>query len=804
LCGSLKWLFDYENLVESELKKQIESLNLEVFELIKQSKASNDWINEQFELIQKRQELAQLQKYSDRLNNYNKKIDDIRKQIQEESKRKFKNRPLKNEEKLLDVEEETEELADEETDDFGIQNESSDEEFEEETDEEKYSNIKIYFCSRTHSQLNQIVNEVKNTIYQKDLRSVSLASRQNYCINESVKSLKNSNLINERCLELQKNKSKTTKNDEDSNPVKKRMLGNQKCPFYKDKEEKLRNYSISKVLDIEELIGIAKEEKSCPYYSTRSAAKDCQLIMVPYQILFNKTTREQCGIDLKNNIVIIDEAHNLLDTISQIHTASISLKFLKVSHRQLIDYKMKYVRRFSAKNLLKFNQLIFVTKQLVKYLEKSSADSKILHLHELLSDCEIYNINLQEILKFCDKTRFAPKIHGFSRKHQKDLLELKKQEELKKNSTKILLQQIQQEQQKKKNQKKEEPVVQEDVKEEPEQLPNVIRVLLQFLDCLTQKYDDGRILVSSDGTENSTLKYLLLNPSSPFQEIIQDCRSIILAGGTMEPTFEFTEQLFKKCQNRVEIHCFGHVVPKESILPLALSHGCSNKEFLFTFQQKENLEMLKEVSLTIQNICSIVPGGVVCFFTSYDNLNRFYGFIEEQGIFKTIQKKKVVFKEPRVAGKLEKILEDYARVIKDSKRLAGEKTGALMLSVIGGKLSEGMNFSDDLGRCVIVVGLPYPNKFNRELTEKMNYLNSTVSPGAGNEYYENLCMKAVNQSIGRAIRHIGDYATVVLLDKRYQQPKIVDKLPQWIRNNLQVCTSYGKAHAQIAKFFKDK
>jgi len=58
--------------------------------------------------------------------------------------------------------------------------------------------VQIYFCSRTHSQLAQFVREVQRSPYGQDIRLVSLASRQNYCVNEAVQKLKTLSLINEQ------------------------------------------------------------------------------------------------------------------------------------------------------------------------------------------------------------------------------------------------------------------------------------------------------------------------------------------------------------------------------------------------------------------------------------------------------------------------------------------------------------------------------------------------------------------------------------------------------------------------------
>jgi len=42
-------------------------------------------------------------------------------------------------------------------------------------------------------------------------------------------------------------------------------------------------------------------------------------------------------------------------------------------------------------------------------------------------------------------------------------------------------------------------------------------------------------------------------------------------------------------------------------------------------------------------------------------------------------------------------------------------------------MSEGINFSDDLGRGVIIVGLPFPNLQSKEMQEKMAYMNRKVN-----------------------------------------------------------------------------
>lgn len=58
---------------------------------------------------------------------------------------------------------------------------SSDDDLEEEDEDEEP--LKVFFCSRTHSQLSQFVGELQHTEFGTTLQSVSLGSRKTLCIN---------------------------------------------------------------------------------------------------------------------------------------------------------------------------------------------------------------------------------------------------------------------------------------------------------------------------------------------------------------------------------------------------------------------------------------------------------------------------------------------------------------------------------------------------------------------------------------------------------------------------------------------
>lgn len=364
------------------------------------------------------------------------------------------------------------------------------------------------------------------------------------------------------------------------------------------------------------------------------------------------------------------------------------------------------------------------------------------------------------------------------------------------------------------------------------------------------------------------LSYLLLSPTHAFSSIASSARAVILAGGTMSPFDDYKAHLFPSFPpNKITTLSCGHVIPASNLFGWTLASttpaapSTTNADsFEFSFQKRREAGMIRQLGLALLNICSVVPDGVVVFFPSHGYLDEVVAAWQTQEstaattataqptLWDRLGTKKAIFRETK-GGVSEDVLHQYSDAILSpaappppppagSQPAASKQRrpgGALLLSVVGGKLSEGINFSDRLGRCVVVVGLPYPNINSPDWKARLEYIEATTlerlmegkgedvgsapagppargeaearaqAKQAARDFYENACMRAVNQSIGRAIRHRGDYAAVVLVDRRFATERIRGKLPGWIRAGMEE----GPGGLQgllggLSKFFRGK
>ncbi|XP_062861295.1 ATP-dependent DNA helicase DDX11 [Trichomycterus rosablanca] len=852
ICGALKWLRDFEEKKKEEAAKILQpkesmmsgesgrggkdgdgiQVKLEEEGSNKGATGELDWISE---FVQKKTEQDLVNKLKDEEMKRKKREDRLEMirhnaQLKYAMKRKnnvdheteqllqLSKQDLGSDDKPPDEEDEGLIVADYESDEEGMPKNRICDEYDDDDDLEEEHVTKIYYCSRTHSQLAQFVHEVQKSPYGSSINLVNLGSRQNLCVNPDVVRLGSVPLINDRCMELQKNKHDKQKK-EDSEPKRRRGTAKATCPFSSfEKLMSMRDEVLASIKDIEQLLQHGRESKTCPYYSTRLSIPAAQVVVLPYQSLLHSATRKASGIKLKDQIVIIDEAHNLTDTITSLHSADVNGAQLCRAHSQLFQYCERYRSRLKAKNLMYIKQILFVLEGLVRTLggkvglnpvtQSTQSGTELLTINDFLFRAQIDNINLFKVQKYFEKSMISRKLCGFLEKYEGSGVKLNSDQMNKENRRTEGLGRFLQSLHSKPTASLEQPSAVED----RPTMASPMMLVESFLLALTSANKDGRVVMEKQAClAQSNVKFLMLNAAVPFAQVLQECRAVIIAGGTMQPVSVFKEQLLLSAgvsKERIAEFSCGHVIPPENILPILLCAGPSGQELEFTFQTRDTPQMMEETGRVLSNLCNVVPGGIVCFFPSYEYERKILAHWESNGVLQRLAAKKKIFQEPKKASQVEQVLSEYSKCIQLCSTNGGNQTGALLFSVVGGKMSEGINFSDDLGRCVVMVGMPYPNIKSPELQEKMAYLDKHMphvdGKSPGKALIENLCMKAVNQSIGRAIRHSGDYACIVLCDRRYSRTGTFQKLPEWIRSSTCTHSSFGPAFASIRRFFLEK
>ena len=86
------------------------------------------------------------------------------------------------------------------------------------------------------------------------------------------------------------------------------------------------------------------------------------LMTCPLQIIANHALHplDQVGIELEGNVVLIDEAHNLLPAIESIHSHVLTGAVLQRAHEQLLEYRTRYASRMNTQNVVYVDQILAV------------------------------------------------------------------------------------------------------------------------------------------------------------------------------------------------------------------------------------------------------------------------------------------------------------------------------------------------------------------------------------------------------------------------------------------------------------
>ncbi len=168
----------------------------------------------------------------------------------------------------------------------------------------------------------------------------------------------------------------------------------------------------------------------------------------------------------------------------------------------------------------------------------------------------------------------------------------------------------------------------------------------------------------------------------------------------------------------------------------------------------------------INSVIEKTDGNIAIFAPSYSMLSRI-----ESDISYTFGKRRL--KEDQ--GMSKRAVNDNITRLRQWKSMGAE---GVLFGVLGGKFSEGVDYSDNILNSVICIGLPLPppsskqealiNYYSAKFGRKKAWKYASLQPALNN----------VLQALGRPIRKSQDKAIIVLLEKRLLEREIFNSLPK--------------------------
>lgn len=252
--------------------------------------------------------------------------------------------------------------------------------------------------------------------------------------------------------------------------------------------------------------------------------------------------------------------------------------------------------------------------------------------------------------------------------------------------------------------------------------------------------------------------------------VLREARGTILMSGFLSPSNVYRDLMLYKA-DRTCLKEFDPPFPRKNRLILAA------KDVSSEFKRRTD-QMLDKWKKYVEAISDSTQGNLAVFFTSYQLMRTVASSIKTN--------RTIIMEEP-----------DTRR--NDVIQKLTRSNNSVLYGVMGGKLSEGMDYPHNVLKGVVAVGLPYAT-WDAYQESLVDYLEQQF-PGNGRTYaYLTPAILRLVQACGRVHRSAEDKGYIVILDDRVIQHYVKRLLPSYFQKEMKTVENPSDCAQQIERF----
>lgn len=535
---------------------------------------------------------------------------------------------------------------------------------------------KILYLTRTNSQQEQVLRELRKISSRQSIKAVPLQGRRNLC---------------PLYLEMENDMDFTPDSLSRFCSLRKRKVKEgdpEACRFFNDRVTSASTLEMiyREIPDAEKFLEHGKRNTLCPYESLKFAASRADIVVAPYSYFLNSIVAERFlsrwGVAREDLVIVLDEAHNLPGLARELSSYEITLRNIELAEREAQEFgDSELSDRFRATDYCEMlrNAILDLKREYLDQREESR-----IQFRELVEYASIgAKISLDDFWAYTSV--FA--LFG-------EMISSRK----------------------------------EDVGKVPRS--HVLALSGKMLAWKESEDDSFVAIISSE--DDGKVEAFCMEPRGILEPLLHS-RTIHMSG-TLEPF-----QIYRNITGFTDLPAkrVTSIFPEEN-QQVIFYDDISTKYDEFGPDQAVKLRNM------IEDLVEKVHRKTVIFFTSYNLMDR----IIKLGLSFDF------FSESRGTSQqdLMSLLEKFRK---------GESP---LLAVMGGRISEGMNFPGNELEMVVIAGIPYPRPDAKQKSLYAYYENVHRN---GWEYAVTFpTLVKMRQAIGRLIRGSSDIGSAIILDRR--------------------------------------